>query len=179
MSTEKIRDLENRIETMQAMALVTVSKLKAELQKEYNIIFNDCLDLQNAIKKLDASTRLDVDEYGEIQRVVEFNVEPFLECGEYLDNYLTEYNITRDDGISSLLKTYDGPCIIITFDGDAYDQDSRKTIVKAEQYETEEELHSLIEAWMQVKGYFPGVVKVDYHGYPIGYVQTKLLEDNQ
>ena len=105
---------------------------------------------------------------------------------ELLGRYLSEdYNVRAD--FKNGVALYDiGPCIVIDAeDGDIYDQDSHKVIIKRDEYlrengegrgtEDHELRNRLIEAYMEKTGYFPSVVKMDRYGNAY-YVDTRSPE---
>jgi len=90
---------------------------------------------------------------------------------ELLGEYLREQYGIEADFKNDAASTCEGPALIIGDDGDVYDQDSGKTVVKRGEYSTREELFELIETWMERVGYFPSVIRVDRHGNA-SYVNT-------
>lgn len=155
----KILSLQEQIAQLQA----AIDKIDEQIQAEYNLIFDDCPELQAAIAQIQnyENTRPMLSEYGDsVDHWVRFDLSRFADCQEYLAEYLADHDM-RPDFDNGCLIMRGGPELLINDDGDVYDQESGKFIVESDQYETEAERNSLIEAWMQQHGYFPAVYYSD------------------
>lgn len=98
---------------------------------------------------------------------------------DLLRRYFQE-NHNVDIDFKNSVALYDiGPCLVIDAeDGDIYDQDSSKVVIKraeyldAKGYENHDKRNALIEAYMESSGVFPSVVKIDRYGNA-AYVSTQ------
>jgi len=126
--------------------------------------------LNEAIIKLENSNKY-ILEYNDIQVWERFDSEDIMPIefkdqkelfNDMLSDFLSEDYISYND-IEKVITTSHGPSIIINEDGDVFDQDSGKCIIKSSDYEYEEDRNRLIEAYMNHHGYFPGVYEVDRH----------------
>ena len=90
---------------------------------------------------------------------------------ELLGDYLREQYCIDADFKNDAASMSEGPALIIGDDGDVYDQDSQKTVIKRTEYDSRETLFALIESWMERGGYYPSVIRIDRHGNAY-YVNT-------
>lgn len=163
----KIERLTAALHKAQRLHGKRIAEIKAALQEEWNKAFDADKDLQSAITELESSNNWISGEEG-IERYVRWHdLATYADCREFLEAYLSEQAIYLEE---EALTTSEGPSLIINDDGDVYDQDSRKTVVRRADYlddegeEDESKRNALIEAWMEKSGYFPGVFRQDRHG---------------
>lgn len=150
-----------------------VADVERMIQETWNEMFNADKKLQAALTELESTkqlTGIDHDEF--LHQWVRYTPKEGYSV-EALQRYLEE-NCINFDPKNDCLTTSIGPCLIIDSEGDVYDQDSAKTIIRASQYETVEQRDALISAWMQKNGYFPSVVKADRYGNDFRYVNVEV-----
>ena len=110
----------------------------------------------------------------DFSKIIDVN-DPF-QC-ELLAEYMEDQDCYHCDFKNSTLSNSIGEALLISFeDGSVYDQDSGKTIIRADQYRIQDQKsehdgmlsikrrNALIEAWMEQAGYYPSVLKVDRYG---------------
>ena len=137
------------------------------LQGEWNIVFKDLPRLRDAISEVESSTEF-AWSCDEVVSWIRFDLGDFENCMSYLETYLNDLGINVDRE-NNVLSRGEGPYLII-YDYGVYDQDSCKMVIDGSDYmnesgEYDEVLRNkLIEAWMEDKGYFPGVFSADRHG---------------
>ena len=146
----------------------TVTDLKDRIYQELFPRFSNWHDLKIALVNLENSENFQWNSFGEPDGIVRWTRFPELRNVadneiEYLKRYLRDEHhvfINLDHGC---LQTSEGPSLIINSDGDVYDQDSSKVIIKKSDYvdefgnKDETKRNELIEQWMECAGYFPGV----------------------
>lgn len=132
-------------------------------------IFDKCEYLQGLILKLEESNELisiTHDEY--YHSYVSIRLHKIIDHTSHLQREaLSEYLSDRGFNIdfeNEIITNCLGPCMLINHEGDVLDQDSGKWIISKNEYETEGELKSLIEAYMYKTGYYPSIIHQDYHG---------------
>lgn len=136
--------------------------------------------LEDALSKLESSKDLTTVEYDHefMHQYIRFDFSDIIDVDSKLERELLVRFLEENDFFmipdfeNSVLTMNIGPCICIGPDGIVWDQDSNKVILKKHDYETTEERNEKIEEYMEKNGYFPSVVKLDYYGQPIGYVNT-------
>lgn len=136
--------------------------------------------LEDALSKLESSKDLTTVEYDHefMHQYIRFNFSDIIDADSKLERELLVRFLEENDFFmipdfeNSLLTMNIGPCICISYDGVVWDQDSSKVILREHDYETTEERNEKIEEYMEKTGCFPSVVKLDYYGQPIGYVNT-------
>lgn len=146
------------------------SAIEAKLQTAYNEVFDKNEEIQKAIREVQTSQEYAWDNYGEICQYIRFYANDFKDCQEYLKNYLRENHYIEIDFQADILTYSQGFNIVINEDGDVYDQDSDKFFIKKNDYRNDDgeldtdKRNELIEAYMEERGYFPGVFSSDRYG---------------
>lgn len=163
---------EQEIEHLKDSALVEFSR-NLKLSGKFKL-------LEDALSKLESSKDLTTVEYDHefMYQYIRFDFSDIIDVDSKLERELLVRFLEENDFFmipdfeNSVLTMSIGPVIVIDHDGDVYDQDSNKVILKKHDYETTEERNEKIEEYMEKTGCFPSVVALDYYGRPIGYVKT-------
>lgn len=148
-------------------------EIKAKLQIEWNKVFNDMVQIRDAVSKLEQSNDYMGNEYGEICSWVNFDLSDFKDCKEFFQEYMRERNFIEVDFQNDTLIMSHGDDNLIIQDDTRRDNgvwQGGKLVIDESDYKTEDgeidetKRNALIEAHMEKTGYFPGVYRIDYHG---------------
>lgn len=127
-------------------------------------------ELKKLVSKLENSrdlTQVNGGEFFHIWTRADFSefidTENKFQC-ELFSDYMAENYDTIVDFKNDCISSCIGPAILINHEGDILDQDSGKWIIEKSDYETEEERNELIEKYMEKTGYYPSIIRCDYHG---------------
>ena len=164
---KQITDLNSRLSDANGY----IDSIEAELQKEWNKVFEQLPQLTDTVSMVENSRDYCWDMHGEIVSWLRFYPKEFLDCKEYFKVYMRENHCIEVDFQNDALMYSQGPCIVINNDGDVLDQDGDKWFIKKNDYLDEEtgkfdisKRNELIEAYMEKTGCFPGVFESDYYG---------------
>lgn len=122
-------------------------------------------------------TRHDYNDYYSTWIRVDFSKLIDVENG-YMKNLLSDY--LRDeffvecDFYHDTISMSIGPAIIINHKGDVYDEDLDEWIIHNDDYKSDAELYSLIEAHMEKTEHYPSVIFENY--YYANFVDTRPTE---
>lgn len=150
------------------------------INKEYKKVFDKDKKLQKAIKDVLNSTDYCLGD-GEIYSWIRCTEIKKFEDNPLIKDAFWEYCL--DQGVDpdfdhDALRFNLGPSLIITYEGNIYDEDAGKFIAERDDYRdstgkvSEVKRNALIEAYMEEKGYFPGVFSIDYYEN-VSMVDTK------
>jgi len=170
---KKIKQLQNKIDSLNAGHTQDIHTLLDILQKEYNKVFDKDKELQKALNSLECSQEYSGDENGIYHwfRYSNLNDIPENEK-EYFETYVSEKACCYIDWNNDCLKAYEGESLIIQ-DDTRHDNGvwlEHKLIIPESDYTNEDNevdkkiRNTLIEKYMEKTGYFPGVFRVDQHG---------------
>ena len=168
---KQIKALNEKLATIEEDA----SEIEAQLQAEWNEVFEDMTQLRDAVSQLEQSNQYSHNTYGEICSWVRFDTSDFKDCGEFLKEYLREsYCIDLDFDGDTLTMSHGDDNLVIQSDSrqnrDNGVWQDHKLIIAESDYKNEDgeidetKRNELIELHMQKSDYFPGVFRVDYHG---------------
>lgn len=136
--------------------------IQDRIQAEYNKVFDQDADIQDAIKALESGGEYTTDKYGDIQRWIRFETEKYKDCLYELGNYLLENHCMYLDSVNDCIQSSEGESLVINDDGDIFL--GNKVVIHSDEYETESERNRLIEEYMEKSGYYPGVFRHDRNG---------------
>lgn len=176
---KKLEKIKNRIESLQRDATKNQRELREEAMKlferEMKAKSAIILSLISAVENSRELTQVEYDDYFHQWIRVDFSclidTDDDFQKG-LLSDFLQNHYCLDVNYLADFLTYSIGPAIIINDDGDVLDQDSGKWIISRKEYENQDELNSLIEAWMEKTGYFPAVVSCDRYGNAF-YVNTQ------
>lgn len=186
----KIEKLISKLNEVKAEAQAKRSELESKVQAELDKVWNADKALQSDLTRLESSGEYGSDDGGIYQWIrssVEFPAEEFR---SYFEAYLSDHCV-HVDFEHEAFKAYVGGAIVINEEGDVYSADdginADSWIVERHQYTDEEgeadesKRNALIEAWMDKRGYFPGVFSMDRYGnvFPVDTrsEETKLAAE--
>ena len=149
---------------------LVIQKLQKELKEVVEIALVPHLKtINDAVERLQDSQDLTYidDEYA--YQFIHVDFSDILEDigGEQVDifkDWLNEHHGVLFDSDHSCLLSCIGPAIVVNDSGSVYDQDSNKIIIRKAEYDNEDGLKALIEAYMEKSGYFPWTLRQDYYG---------------
>lgn len=173
----ELEKLESELTGISKPTMRRAEEIRQELNAAYFAAFEKNAYLKEKLIKLELSLQLTCVEYDseffhQWIRVDFSKIFSTADASERaaLDEFLEHVQAdTKNDCLTSSI----GPCIIINDDGAVYDQDSGKNILPKSHDRENSERNAEIEAYMEKSGYFPSVVRVDYYGSPIKYVNTQ------
>ena len=149
---------------------LVIQKLQKELKEVVELALVPHLKtINDAVERLQDSQDLTYidDEYA--YQFIHVDFSDILEDigGEQVDifkDWLNEHHGVLFDSDHSCLLSCIGPAIVVNDNGSVYDQDSNKIIIRKAEYDNEDGLKALIEAYMEKSGYFPWTLRQDYYG---------------
>jgi hypothetical protein len=147
-----------------------VSEVESQLQKEWNKVFKEMPELNNAIEALQVSKDFIWNKYDEIAQWIRFDLSDFQDIKKYFTEYMQENHLVTVEWDSDALSYSQGPSIVINEDGDVLDQEGNKWFISKNDYRdddgelNEAKRNELIEQYMEKSGYFPGVFRSDRYG---------------
>lgn len=179
LNMEQFNKLENKLKQAKSELNVQLSdindraiilmrkhlKTKQNLVKEMISSVENSKDLTQSYEYYQQFVRVDFSKL--------IDLESDLQKEALSDIFSEGYGLIVDYQNDCLLMDI-GPAILINHEGDVLDQDSGKWIISKNDYETEEQRNELIESYMNKSGYFPAIIKIDYHGNA-NYVNTQNL----
>lgn len=174
---DKINKMQAKIDALKTANAQRLDLITADLQVEYNKLFSKHRKLQAAIKALDKSNKLELDEADEVFQWVRLDLSQFsAESLPFLKSYLNDDLSIEIDIPHENLKYRLGPSLIINADnGDVYDQDADKNVLEGSDYTSKAERNALIETYMKRTGYYPGVYVVDREG-SVKHINTNSMQ---
>lgn len=158
--------IKNKINEIESEKTRAIDDLKSKLIEALK--FDKNKTLKAAVIDLDLSKKLIIIEYGDFYMWTEIDVKNIIndKCDlekEALSNYLSELGIFIDYKYSTISQSI-GPCILINYEGDVFDQETNRWIIENDQYQNDTELKELINQYMDKQGYYPSIVKQDRYG---------------
>jgi hypothetical protein len=193
---KKLNDIKMQIDAANAVNSATISVLRkqatAEFEKQMKKKNAVILSIVTAVESSRELSQIDHDDYFcqwtriDFSSLIDTNDE-FQK--ELLQEYFQEHYCLSVDFKNDVVTYSVGPSLLIFAEGASksrrsyyvYDQDSGKEIISFEQCldddgnYSREKRNELIEQWMEKKGYFPSVIKVDHYGNA-HYVSTQKSE---
>lgn len=176
---KQLKELQEQINIAQIEICDKTSALKHESYKVFKELMKSRQDLvKDMLSKVESSKELTLSEFNgwPVQWTrVDFSVlnldlnNDFIK--DLLVEYFSEYSIEIDFK-NDCLSMNQGPSIVINHDGDVYDQDSGKSIIQSNDYNSIDDRNSQIEKWMDKHGYFPSVIQVDKYEN-VKYINTQ------
>ena len=180
----KFKDIQTELETLNAEHSEKVESVKKRAIELLTAKLKDNAKLKESVLKLESSTELTSTEHDEYySQWIRFDASDFIDVDSSIErdafeSYMSENHCMTIDFKNDALTYSIGPCILINDDGDVLDQDSGKWFLKKSDYETESERNELIEKYMTKSGYFPSVIRCDYHGNAF-YENTKESDNDK
>jgi Sec7-like guanine-nucleotide exchange factor len=171
MHTSEITRLNEKLVQLQA----DQDEIEISLQDAWNKVFENSVVIKAMVAKVENSTDYVFDKYGEIAQETRcYELDEFNGCQEYLENYLQEnHSISIEWAYLRLLLNCGSDNLIIQ-DDSRHDNGvwcEGKCVIEESEYKDEntrevnETLRNkLIEAYMEKKGFFPGVFRCDQYG---------------
>lgn len=162
-----IKKLHAKLQTIQG----DVCEIENQLQTAYNKAFDKDKAIKSVMAELEASQDFICDQYGEISSYVHFDLSDYQDCKEYFVNYMRDSLFVSVDFQNDCLTYGQGESMIIQ-DDTRHDNGvwlSGKCVIDESEYKQDGDVdevkrNSLIEAYMERTGYFPGVFRCDSHG---------------
>ncbi len=151
-----------------------VAALDAQLQAEYNKVFDHDKTLCKALENLDSSSEYSHDRNGDIVRWYRYgelgNVETHVR--PYLETWVQDRSCASIDWENDCFQSFEGDCIVVQAE---HGRDNGvwyagKCIIDESEYRDdgedacEEKRNALIEAYMARIGEYPTVLRCTYHG---------------
>jgi hypothetical protein len=161
-----------------------INEINSKLSLEYDKVFSNDKALIAALNNLGVASEYGLDQYGEIYlwfRYAGLSDVPE-HTREFLEEFVSNYNGANIDWDNDCFTLNEGESIVIQDDtrNDNGVWLSGKLIIEESEYKdddgevNEAKRNSLIEAYMECTGYFPGVFRVTSYGdvFPVN-TQTK------
>jgi len=169
---KKIETLLKEIETAKNQAREVIDIKKVQLQKEFNKMLDNDISFQKALNNAENASDYQYAVYCNVEswfRYLELDDVPE-EHREYFEEYVSDKCISIDWNNSCFLMNQ-GDCLIIQ-DDTRRDNGvwlNGKIVIDESEYKVEGDVdedlrNSLIEAYMEKSGFFPGVFRVTQHG---------------
>ena len=166
-----IKKLHAKLQTIQG----DVCEIENQLQTAYNKAFDKDKAIKSVMAELEASQDFICDQfcdqYREISSYVHFDLSDYRNCKDYFINYMHDFLFVSVDFKNDCLTYGQGESITIQ-DDTRHDNGvwlSGKCVIDESEYKQDGSIdlikrNSLIEAYMEKTGYFPGVFRCDSHG---------------
>jgi hypothetical protein len=170
-----ILSLERQREFLNGQVASRLTILENKLKPKYFKLFSKQLksEIAKAFANLDKSNDYCYNQHGEIQHWIhahELLAMVPKQAREYFAEYINDYHCAYIDWDNDTLYYLGHGEIVINHEGDIYDGDSQKWIIKRDDYRDDngdydlDKRNELIEAYMEKSGYYPGVFESDYNG---------------
>jgi len=169
-----IKELNNKLDELKSES----NKIEAELQRSWNLVFEDLHAIRAGILALDTSNKYVFSGHGDIIAIADFDTDAFKDCQEYFTQYMSDIHFVEVDFSNGVISTMVGPSFVINDDGDVYDQENDRLFVSMDEYVGDDGVadidkrDNMIESYMESEGFYPGVFETDRSGN-VKLVNTK------
>lgn len=179
MKNEEIETLEKMIERAELEHSANLTKYKDRLFIQWQKIFENDSQLMKDLRNAENASLYEANEDGLYSLYRAISLENYIECKEYLEQFVSDYGLSVN-WKDSCLMNYLGDDNIMIQDDTRRDNgvwQGHKLIIEESEYIENNEVdenkrNALIEAHMEKTGNFPGVFRITQYG-DVTFVKTK------